>query len=186
LDNKLETYSVPSVQLELFDGSRGSMINQAIDLQIRFPSGEITPISFYVTKLDPGCPAVIGYSWLSRYNPSIDWELSQLFFNAKGTPLQDPPSAEPPSPNSDFSPKPTPAGEPETPPSISLVNAVAFIRAAKLPGTQTFKIFLSESGIAADAPRPPPEDVNLDFIPEEYHDFADVFSKQKASILAEH
>ena len=28
--------------------------------------------------------------------------------------------------------------------------------------------------------------VNLDGVPEEYHDFADVFSKSKAGVLAEH
>ena len=31
-----------------------------------------------------------------------------------------------------------------------------------------------------------PVTVNLDGVPEEYHDFADVFSKAKAGVLADH
>jgi hypothetical protein len=33
-------YSIPSVQLQLFDGSFGEEISQAIDLDIQFPTGD--------------------------------------------------------------------------------------------------------------------------------------------------
>jgi hypothetical protein len=66
-----------------------------------------------------------------------------------------------------------------------LINAVAFARAAKLPGSQTFQVFLSDTG---EIQEPPPIDDSVDFgaIPKEYHEFADVFSKTKADTLAEH
>ena len=67
---------------------------------------------------------------------------------------------------------------PIVPPHISFVNATAFIRACKLPGSQSFKLQASSISKATLA--------NLSNVPEEYHDFADVFSKAKSNKLPEH
>ena len=63
---------------------------------------------------------------------------------------------------------------------VALIGAAAFALAAKQPGAQCFKIHLSDlsaSGNSASISDEPPD---LSHIPEEYHNFADVFSKTNA------
>ncbi|CAA7270379.1 unnamed protein product [Cyclocybe aegerita] len=82
-----------------------------------------------------------------------------------------------------------PSSKPSTPlPHVSLINAVAFARACHLPGSVSFQLALSRNGsvsarsLATDNPEP----VNLSSVPEDYHEFPDVFSKSKADTLAPH
>ncbi|KAJ8456603.1 hypothetical protein ONZ51_g12022 [Trametes cubensis] len=72
-------------------------------------------------------------------------------------------------------------------PRISLVNTAAFAQACKLPGLASYTLNLTVSDLATaqslsllDSPP------DLTGVPEEYHEFADVFSKTKADILPEH
>src|SRR6266581_497744 len=44
-NHQLATYSVTLLQLHLFDGSANSVITQAIDLNLRFATGNITPMT---------------------------------------------------------------------------------------------------------------------------------------------
>ena len=71
-------------------------------------------------------------------------------------------------------------------PLITLINAVAYVRACKLEGSVQFSLQLqpldSSSLWAASANDNP----NLSVVPKEYHDFANVFSKAKALVLAPH
>jgi hypothetical protein len=67
-----------------------------------------------------------------------------------------------------------------------LIGAAAFALAAKQPGAQTFKIHLSDPSVSGKAASVSDEKPDLSQIPEEYHDFADVFSKTKADTLAPH
>ena len=71
---------------------------------------------------------------------------------------------------------------------ISLVNAAAFLRACSLPGSQQFSLNLADievSGRSASTSKLP-DPVDLFNVPEEYHEFVDVFDKAKAQTLAPH
>ena len=60
------------------------------------------------------------------------------------------------------------------------------MRLCKLQGTQTFHIHLSNISISANSTSISKEAPDLSSIPEEYHDFTNVFSKAKAEKLALH
>src|SRR6202040_2061596 len=70
---------------------------------------------------------------------------------------------------------------------ITLVNAVTYQRASQLPGSQSFSNTLSNGETLVHSALALAEKlINLTGIPEEYHDFADVFSKVKANKLPPH
>jgi len=61
-----------------------------------------------------------------------------------------------------------------------------YSRTCKLEGSQCFQLKISLPKVVGHSTTVPEIPVDLSQLPEEYHNFADVFSKTKASKLAEH
>src|ERR1700720_361735 len=199
----MTTYPINPIRLKLFDSfSSSHMITKAIDILLQIAPGHITPFTFHITMLDPSCIAVLGYNWLTCYNPLIDWVLSSITFLS--TRIENPvPETRPlmrasfseemelSSTSDPFDPEfraesTTPLVEPKI--DISLINAAAFLWACSLPGSQQFSLNLADievSGHLASTSKLP-DLVDLSNVPKEYHEFADVFDKAKAQTLAPH
>jgi hypothetical protein len=71
-------------------------------------------------------------------------------------------------------------------PNISLINAVAFCRACKLEGSTQFSIYLCPSRVDLCSGKLSSKGPDLSGVPSDYHEFADVFDKGKASQLPLH
>ena len=185
--HNLRKNPISPLRLRLFDGSSNSAISETVDLCLRFPTGESLPCRLLVTPLDPSCSAVLGYDWLTRYNPLIDWVSGSLTFRASV-----PDSPTPPTPVSsveDDIPQPVqsdpaPPATPSPLPSVSLVNAEAFVRACHTDGAQSFRLQSDLFELLGRSSTTEPAD--LVGLPSEYHEFADVFSSVRSETLAPH
>ena len=60
---------------------------------------------------------------------------------------------------------------------------MSFLRVCELPGTQQFTLKDISARASSTSDSTPPD---LSAVPEEYRDFADVFDKAKADMLASH
>src|ERR1700742_1411259 len=73
--------SIDPLNLWLFDGSLSpTPITSVASLPVSFPSRNTLRLDFYVTTLDSSCKAVLGYNFLHRYNPLVDWLIGKLTF----------------------------------------------------------------------------------------------------------
>jgi hypothetical protein len=66
------------------------------------------------------------------------------------------------------------------------VNGTAFSQACKLEGSQAFQMNFASSSKLFVRSATTLAEVKLTEVPKEYHEFTDVFSKQKADSLPEH
>ena len=201
--NPFTPYDIPPVVLRLLDGSIGVIITHTVDALVRFSTNDILTVSFYITKLDSSSAFVFGHNWLHRYNPSIDWRASQILCFRHLLPsvlssARSGPNDSSESPASSFKPsaslpKPSvtsdssssvPLGNSSLP-TVYFINAAAYARLAHVKGNIIFSATISNSdsstGFAAKT-----DSADISGIPEDYHEFADVFSKSEASSLPPH
>jgi len=196
----LKTSATPPVALHLFDGSSNSTISEIANLPIIFSTGDCMNLDFYVTLLDSSCSLVLGYNWLARHNPQIDWVNRSINFRPSlqenlapsritaNTPLASPSFLDIPLQSSDsvvsISVSETSVSN-SGQPNIAIIGATAFLCASKLLGSHNFELCLHSSDIQANSTKLA-ETPDLSNVPSEYHEFADVFSKTKAEVLSPH
>ena len=70
-------------------------------------------------------------------------------------------------------------------PNIAIIGTTAFLHISKLLGSHNFELCLYSSDIQANSTKLA-ETPDLFNVPSEYHEFADVFNKTKAEVLASH
>src|SRR5258705_10920249 len=79
--NKLALSQLPSIiPLRLFDGSARNSVSHKTNIPLTFSTGETHQTELYITKLDKGYSVILGYDWLVRHNPSIDWAETKVVF----------------------------------------------------------------------------------------------------------
>ena len=175
----LPVSSIPPIRLKLLDGSTSdSVITSTLRLPVEFSTVESQTLDFFVLPLDPTSPLVLGLNWLTRYNPLIDCVLGSITFCPHLLEPSTPPTSS--ARSAQLSPQ-----KPSIP-RIVLIGAAAFALASKQPGMRCFRIHISDSAIYGKSVSVSDEVSDLAHLPEEYHDFADVFSKAKADTLAPH
>src|SRR5882724_5621590 len=75
---------------------------------------------------------------------------------------------------------------PRKPPRVTLINAAAYSHASKLEGLKCFQLYISLPKVTGHSITNSKILVDMSSVPEDYHDFVDVFSKSKAGKLADH
>ena len=70
-------------------------------------------------------------------------------------------------------------------PNIAIIGTAAFLCTLKFPGSSNFELCLCSSNIQANSAKLA-EVPDLSNVPSEYHKFVDIFSKNKAEVLASH
>ena len=78
--NKLSFQEIVPLSVALIDSTVNTFVTCVIPLPINFPCGYSCMLEFYITKLEGIYLAVLRFSWLTHYNPAIDWTKKSILF----------------------------------------------------------------------------------------------------------
>ena len=150
------------IPLELIDGSTPSTgpITHYFPSRIRIHGVHTEDLTCHVMPLGH-FKLILGFPWLVRHNPRIDWSSGVLTFASAfcSSSCLSPPPPPPPS-----------APPPDPPPPLSL---------------PPFSAAATSSLPSSNLPPPPHPDLFTQ-VPEAYHDYLDVFSEAQANTLPLH
>lgn len=160
------------VHCEVIDGrpiASGDITHETIPLKVMINGYHHTVVFNIIGLGKTSEPIILGYSWLEKYNPKIDWSTRQVEFpdtnEHKG------------SEGNGKSAAPKNSRQHVKPIRPLFVGARAFLRAAK-QGT-TFAVYAtpaSDDTISTSTTE----------LPMQYKEFQDVFEKKNADLLPEH
>ena len=129
-------------------------------------------------SIGPSCMIVLGYCWLTHYNPSIHWVLGSIFFQqpsqhkSKSSPsVETPPVSTPLQKLLDFVPdipNPAPPVEPRKPLRVTLINAAAYSHASKIEGSNCFQLQISLPEVTGHSVTTSETKVDMSAIPKDY------------------
>ena len=166
--------------MELIDGSSPSTgpITHYFPAHLRIQASHTEHLTLQLTPL-AHFQLVLGFPWLARHNPRIDWSQGTLTFASPfcSTTCLSPPNP-PPHQESTQEPPVESTQEPPfpTPPSHTLA-------ATSSPNPPSSPLQPTSSPLL---PTPPPDPSLYDKVPKEYHDYLDVFSETQANVLPPH
>ncbi|KIJ25224.1 hypothetical protein M422DRAFT_273831 [Sphaerobolus stellatus SS14] len=165
---KANTFTVSNNSLGNAGGSSGNNKTTSDKGKTKQKS---TPTNNIGSKLGPD-----GKLLPAKCQRHIDGGLCLVQSSAKQT-------SEPSNPSNGPQTSPTPPVPPKI--SISFINAIAFNRACKLEGSQSFSLNLNDLTLFAQATKVD-NLVDLSSKPVEYHNYVDVFSKKNTDTLPPH
>lgn len=160
--------------LVLIDGSdhrTGPISHVTVPLLVSL--GDATHVVSFLVSNFPSCPVILGFPWLKKYNPCVDWQQLTLAFPY--------PSNEN-SNNLSIDQNSDPNIKGEVPPT-SGQNTVYHAGTALLDSELKENIDKDLELVIMEDLDNSSESCLSNQVPAEYADFADVFSKQNAEIL---